>query len=80
MCGEPEKADLVQAVIGTFGFTESGLPYPLSAKYHMGLCGIPTANVARNRPASDLTDYACGSIRQMKLATDALEKWLETEA
>ena len=77
---QPEKADLVQAVIGTFGFTESGLPYPLSAKYHMGLCGIPTANVARNRPASDLTDYACGSIRQMKLATDALEKWLETEA
>lgn len=77
---QPEKADLVQAVIGTFGFTESGLPYPLSAKYHMGLCGIPTANVARNRPASDLTDYACSSIRQMKLATDALEKWLETEA
>lgn len=72
----PEKADLVQAVIGTFGFTEGGLPYPLSAKYHMGLCGIPTANVARNRPASDLTDYAKSSIRQMKLATDALEKRL----
>ena len=73
---QPEKADLVQAVIGTFGFTEGGLPYPLSAKYHMGLCGIPTANVARNRPASDLTDYAKSSICQMKLATDALEKRL----
>ena len=35
------KADLVQSVIGTFGFTEGGLPYPLTAKYHMGLVGFP---------------------------------------
>ena len=73
---QPEKADLVQSVIGTFGFTESGLPYPLSAKYSMGLCGIPTANVARNRPAADLTDYAKSGVRQMKHATDALERYL----
>ena len=73
---QPEKADLVQAVIGTFGFTEGGLPYPLSAKYHMGLCGIPTVNAARNRPSSDLTDYFRSCIRQMKQATDAMEKQL----
>ena len=73
---QPETADLVQAVIGTFGFTEGGLPYPLTAKYHMTLCGIPTVNYARNRKAEELTDYARSCMRQMKLATDALERKL----
>lgn len=76
---ESEKADLVQSVIGTFGFTEAGLPYPLTAKYHMGLCGIKTENVARNRKSEDLTDYSKSCMQQMKLATDTLEKYLEAE-
>ena len=67
---------MVQGVIGTFGFTEGGLPYPLTAKYHMGLCGIPTENMARNRPADALTDYAKSCMQQMKAATDALERHL----
>ena len=74
---ESEKADLVQSVTGTFGFTEIGLPYPLTAKYHMNLCGIPTENTARNRKNSELTDYAKSCMQQMKLATDHLEKMLE---
>ena len=41
-------AALIQSVIGTFGFTEVGIPYPLTAKYHMNLCGIKTENIARN--------------------------------
>ena len=69
------KADLVQSVIGTFGFTEVGLPYPLSAKYHMNLCGIPTENYARNRKSEELTAYVRSCVRQMKTATD----WLEAE-
>ncbi len=72
-----EKADLVQSVIGTFGFTEVGLPYPLTAKYHMNLCGLPTENIARNRKSEELTDYGRSCMKQMKLATDAVEKWLE---
>ena len=72
----PEQADLVQGVIGTFGFTESGLPYPLTAKYHMTLCGIPTENIARNRRAEELTDYARSCMKQMKTATDCLEAYL----
>lgn len=72
---EPEKAELVQSVIGTFGFTEVGLPYPLTAKYHMNLCGIPTENLARNRKSGELTDYARSCMQQMKTATD----WLETQ-
>ncbi len=73
---EPEKAKLVQSVIGTFGFTEVGLPYPLTAKYHMNLCGIPTENIARNRKSDELTEYAKDCMRQMKLATDYLEKMI----
>ena len=72
-----EKADLVQSITGTFGFTEVGLPYPLTAKYHMNLCGIKTENIARNRKSEELTDYAKGCMKQMKLATDNLEKYLE---
>ena len=74
---EPEKAALVQSVIGTFGFTEVGLPYPLTAKYHMNLCGIPTENIARNRKSEELTDYGRSCMQQMKLATDALEQYLK---
>lgn len=73
---QPEKAELVQSVIGTFGFTEAGLPYPLTAKYHMNLCGIPTENLARNRGSEDLTDYARSCMQQMKTATDYLESML----
>lgn len=71
-----DKADLVQSVIGTFGFTEVGLPYPLTAKYHMNLCGIKTENIARNRKSEELTEYAQSCMKQMKLATDRLEGWL----
>ena len=70
------RADLVQSVIGNFGFTEVGLPYPLTAKYHMNLCGLFTENIARNRRAEELTDYARSCMRQMKLATDKLEEYL----
>jgi 4-hydroxy-tetrahydrodipicolinate synthase len=73
---EPEKADFIQSVIGTFGFTEVGLPYPLTAKYHMNLCGIPTENIARNRKSAELTDYARDCMKQMKYATDSIEKML----
>ncbi len=73
----PEKADLIQSVIGTFGFTEDGLPYPLTAKYHMNLCGIPTQNIARNRKSEELTQYAKDCMKQMKLATDYFEKLIE---
>jgi len=73
---EPEKAELVQGLIGTFGFIEVGLPYPLTAKYHMCLCGIETELTARNRPGEALTEYAKSCMRQMKQVTDKMEKQL----
>lgn len=73
---EPEKAELVQSVIGTFGFTECGQPYPLTAKYNLTIHGIETENYARNREANELTKYHCDCVAQMKYATDYLENLL----
>lgn len=70
------RADAVQGVLGTFGFTEVGLPYPLTAKFHMGLCGNETVNRSRNRKPEELTDYARSCMVQMKTATDSLERLL----
>lgn len=72
---QPEKADWVQSFIGTFGFIENGIPYPLTAKYHMNLCGIPTENISRSRKHTEMTDYARSCMEQMKAATD----WLEAQ-
>ena len=74
---QSDKAEFVQSVIGTFGFTETGLPYPLTAKYNMSLCGIPTENIARNRNGQELTAYARNCVSQMKIATDYIERRLE---
>ncbi|MBQ5840786.1 MAG: dihydrodipicolinate synthase family protein, partial [Clostridia bacterium] len=54
---DSQKAALVQALLGTIGFTEAGTPYPLTAKYHLCLEGIPSALHSRNRQAEELTDY-----------------------
>lgn len=73
---DPKTAELLQGVLGTFGFTEAGQPYPLNAKYHMTLSGIPTANVARNRKSEELTPYVCDCTAQMKAVTDHIEEKL----
>lgn len=72
-----EEAEVLQSVIGTFGFTESGLPYPLSAKYHMSLCGIPTEDSSRAKGDLKLNDYQKLCIADMKRATDYIEKELK---
>lgn len=68
-----EEADLVGSVLGSLGFTEVGIPYPLTAKYHMNLVGIPTENQARAKKTELLTDYARSCTEQMKRVTDDLE-------
>jgi len=67
---EPEKAELLQSFLGTAGFTEVGLPYPLIAKYHMNLVGIPAENVGRTRKSEELTPYAKDCMGQMKILSD----------
>ena len=68
---DEKQAELLQSLIGSLGFTEVGLPYPLTAKYHMGLVGMPCALTARNRMGEVLTDYQKSCVEQMKLLCDA---------
>ena len=63
---EPEKAEKIQSLLGTVGFTEQGLPYPLTAKYHMCLEGLETNPIARNRKTEELTDYVKDCVSQMR--------------
>ena len=63
---EPEKAALLQSFFTMSGFTEVGLPYPLTAKYHMCLEGIETELSTRKPDGGILTDYAKDCIRQMR--------------
>ena len=67
---DPAQADLIQSLIGTFGFTEGGLPYPLTAKYNMCLEGIESALISRSRPTDRMSDYAKHCVEQMKHICD----------
>ena len=76
---DPERAEKLQHFMTMSGFTECGLPYPLTAKYHMNLVGIPTENYARNREAAQLSDYVKFCIDQMKAASDEWTLTLKRE-
>ena len=69
---DQEQAELLQAYLCNMGFTEFGLPYPLSAKYHLGLEGMETNVVARPRPGERLTPYHQHCIKQMKQLSDRI--------
>lgn len=73
---ETKEAEFIASIIQTFGFMEFGIPYPLSAKYHMNLCGIKTENIARHIPSDALTPYAKHCMENMKKATDYIENML----
>lgn len=67
---DPALAQRVQSYLSVACATEGVLPYPLSAKYHMTLRGIPTENIARSRNSSDLTDYFKMCTEQLKTASE----------
>ncbi|MBQ9117572.1 MAG: dihydrodipicolinate synthase family protein, partial [Clostridia bacterium] len=71
---EPEKAELVQDFLCMAGFTEGGIPYPLTAKYHMCLEGIRTESVTRNPSCKPMTDYARSCVEQMRQLSKTIEK------
>ena len=69
---KPETAEKVQAFLAMVAFTEAGIPYPLTAKYHMTLEGIATNNISRARKSEEMTDYAKSCVEQMKQICDAV--------
>jgi 4-hydroxy-tetrahydrodipicolinate synthase len=58
---EPEKAELVQSFLGT----ERQL-YPVNAKYHMQLCGLPVNLHCRNKDENGLTPTLKLEVEQVK--------------
>lgn len=73
---DPKRAEAVQALLGTCGFTEGGLPYPITAKYSLSLEGMDSALIARSRPGETLNEYARDCIRQMKALCDCAARQL----
>lgn len=71
---DDKNADKLQSLLGTLGFTEVGIPYPLSAKYHMCLLGIETELITRNPACRALTQYDKDCVAQMKLLCDNVIK------
>ena len=72
---EPEKAELLQSFICTSAFIEGGVPYPLSAKYHMCLEGNETPLVTRN-PGKVFTEYQKYCVRKMRECAEFFESQL----
>lgn len=70
---EPGKAQMLQNLLGTTGFIENGLPYPLIAKYHMCLEGIPTELTSRVRMKAEMTPYVKNCIAQLKALCDSVK-------
>ena len=56
-CQGDARAQALQDFIGFAALSEKSA-YPVTAKYHMNLVGVPMELVTRTRPASDLDEQA----------------------
>ena len=63
---QPQKAKLLGEFFCMSGFTEVGLPYPLTAKYHMNLEGIATELITRKPVGTTISEYDKDCVRQMR--------------
>ena len=72
-----EKADLLASFLSVSCFTENGISYPLSAKYHMNLEGIPTEIITRNKGARPLDKYSKDCVEHLKTVADYFKTLLE---
>ena len=68
----PQQAAFIQSILCSAGFIESAVSYPMSAKYHMCLEGIPTCITARCAPDHIFSDYEKSCVKQLKLLTDVV--------
>lgn len=67
---QPQQAEYLQAFLGMLAFTEC-MTYPVTAKYHMNLIGIPMCLDSRWKDKKDFTGYQKDVIEQELL----LEKY-----
>ena len=75
---EPEKAELVQAVVGFFSVVERQV-YPINAKYYLNLDGLDIGYTARSRNVDEFTVSCRREIEQMHAATKAVKQMLGIE-
>ncbi len=73
---DPEKAELVGAVLGYFSVTERQV-YPINAKYYMSLEGLELGFTSRAKSISDFGEACRMEIQQMKRVTDFVKEKLE---
>ena len=77
LCGifetEPEKAELVQAMIGTLSMAECQC-YPVNAKYYLSLEGLDINIDSRSRSKADFGPSRRAEIEEMRALTYAFEK------
>ena len=75
---QPEKAELVGAVLGFFSVAECQT-YPINAKYYMGLEGLQLGYTSRARSAAEFGQSRQLEMRQMKAVTDYVKTTLGLE-
>lgn len=67
---EPEKAELVQAMLCHAGFMENGLTtYPINAKYNLTLEGIPSALISRSKQVQ-MKPYDFSCVEQLRTLSE----------
>ena len=71
----PETAALVQAFLGFASVAECQC-YPVNAKYHLQLCGVPMGWTSRARDAAEFGESRRREIEQMHTVTVELKKSL----
>ncbi len=72
---EPEKAELVQAIVGFFSVAESQV-YPINAKYYLTLEGLNMGYTARSRNINEFTVSCHKEIEQMHKVTQTVKEML----
>jgi 4-hydroxy-tetrahydrodipicolinate synthase len=70
------EADSVQAITGIFGFTEVGLPYPLTAKYHMNLVDVPMTLNSRSADKANFGKLNRIQIDDLVKIENGIREWL----
>lgn len=72
---QPEKAELLAAVLGFFSVAECQT-YPINAKYYMGLEGLTLGYTSRARSVKEFGPSRQVEIQQMKTVTDFIKQTL----
>ncbi len=75
---EPEKAEMVQDVVGFFSVAECQV-YPINAKYYLGLEGIDMGYTSRSRSMDDFFVGRRYEIEQMHRVTQRVKEQLGIE-